>query len=111
LRWNNITETDDILLELNRTVATYLSAVNPFQYKNKTYRLIDNYAAVPYMACDVCRNYPTFEVSIIESDKGSRLCVCNNCINSLTGKNISEWFRSFRRKRESTLANRKQIDQ
>ena len=111
MRWNNITETDDILLDLNRGVANYLSAVHPFQYKNKTYRLIDNYAAIPYMECDVCRNYPTFEVSIIESAGGQRLHVCNNCIDSLTGQNISEWFRSFRRKRESTLANRKQIDQ
>ena len=111
MRWNNITETDDILLELNRGVATYLSAVHPFQYKNKTCRLIDNYVAIPYMKCDVCGNYPTFEVSIIESNSGQRLHVDNNCIDRLTGQNTSEWFRSFRKKRESAIANRKYIDQ
>jgi hypothetical protein len=29
----------------------------------------------------------------------------------MTGRNVSEWFRSFRRKRESVMANRKYIDQ
>ena len=106
-----MTKTDDILLELNRAVANYIMGVRPFQYKNKTYRLIDNYVAIPYMKCDVCGDYPTFEVSIIESDSVQRLHVGNDCIDRLTGQNVSEWFRSFRRKRESAMANRKDIDQ
>ena len=106
-----MSKTDDILLELNRTVASYIREVRSFQCKNKRYRLIDNYVAIPYMKCDVCGNYPTFEVSIIESNSGQRLHVDNNCIDRLTGQNTSEWFRSFRKKRESAIANRKYIDQ
>lgn len=106
-----MTKTDDILLELNRTVAMYIMGVRPFQYKKKTYRLIDNYVAVPYMKCDVCGNYPTYEVSVIESEDGKTLRVGNDCIDRLTGQSVSEWFRSFRRKRESAMANRQNIDQ
>ncbi len=106
-----MTQTDDILLELNRTVARYIKEVPPFRYKNKTYRLIDNYVAVPYMKCDVCGNYPTYEVSIIESEDGDRLRVGNDCIDRLTGQNVSEWFKNFRRKRESAMANRERVDQ
>jgi hypothetical protein len=107
-----LTKTDDVLLELGRTFAAYMRSVFPFQYKNKTYHLIENYVASPYLRCDVCGNYPTFEVSVIESDDGGkRLYVGNNCIDSLTGRDVSEWFRSFRRKRESIMTNRKYIDQ
>jgi hypothetical protein len=105
-----LTKTDDILLELNRAVATYLRSLQPFQYKNKTYRLIDNYVAVPYMKCDVCGDYPKFEISIIESNDGHRLHVGNDCINELTGQNVSEWFRIFRKKREMAMANRENLD-
>jgi hypothetical protein len=106
-----LTKTDDNLLELNRTVPMYMREVRPFQYKNKTYRLIDNYVAVPYMKCDVCGDYPTFEVSIIESEDDEVLHVGNDCMDRLTGRSVSEWFRSFRRKREGIIANRKYIDQ
>jgi hypothetical protein len=106
-----LTKTDDVLLELGRTFAAYMRSVSPFQYKNKTYRLINNYVALPYIRCDVCGDYPIFEVSVIESDGGERLRVGNNCIDRMAGRNVSEWFRSFRRKRESVIANRKYIDQ
>jgi hypothetical protein len=84
--------------------------VRPFQYKNKTYRLIDNYVAVPSMKCDVCGDYPTFEVSVIESEDGT-LRVGNDCIDRLTGQSVSEWFKSYRRKRESIMADSKRMDQ
>ncbi len=106
-----MTKTDDKLLELNRAVAKYISRVKPFQYKNKTFRLIDNYVAVPYMKCDVCGDYPTYEVSVIESKEGKILRVGNDCIDRLTGQSVSEWVKNFRRKRESAMANRENIDQ
>ncbi len=106
-----MTQTDDILLDLNRTVARYVKGVRPFQYKNRTYHLIDNYVAVPHMRCDVCGDYPTYEVSVIESDDGKRLHVGNDCIDDLTGQIVSEWFKNFRKKRESAMANRKCLDQ
>ena len=106
-----MTKTDDILLTLNRTVAMYIIGVRPFQYKRKRYCLIDNYVAVPYRKCDVCGNYPIYEVSVIESEDGHTLHLGNDCIDRLTGKSVSEWFRSFRRKRESAMANRENIDQ
>jgi hypothetical protein len=105
-----LTKTDDVLLELGRTFAEYMRNVSPFQYKNKTYRLIDNYIASPYMRCNVCGDYPISEVSVIESDGGERLRLGNNCIDHITGRTVSEWFKSFRRKRESVMANRKYID-
>jgi hypothetical protein len=67
-----LTQTDDILLELNREAAGYVKGVHPFQYKNKTYHLIYNYVAVPYMRCEVCGDYPIYEVSVILSDDGRR---------------------------------------
>jgi hypothetical protein len=106
-----LTKTDDVLLELNRGVAKHLKRMSSFQYKNKTYCLIDNYVAVPYRKCDVCGDYPIFEVSVIESEGGERLLVGNDCIDRLTGQNVSEWFKSFRTKRESAMANRKFVDQ
>ena len=106
-----MTKTDDVLLELNRSVANYVKKVHPFQYKNKTFRLIDNYIASPYMKCDVCGHYPTVEVSVIESDNGKMLRVGNECINRLTEKTIAEGFRSFRIKRQNVIANRNYIDQ
>jgi hypothetical protein len=111
LKGINLTKTDDILLALNRTVAKYVIGVRPFQYKTKTYRLIDNYVAVPYMKCAVCGNYPIYEVSVIENENGETLRVGNECIDQLTGQSVSEWFRSFRRKRESAMAKRENIDQ
>ena len=106
-----LTDTDDVLLELNREVAAYLKSIPPFRYKSTTYRLIDNYVAVPYMKCGVCGDYPLFEVSVIESDDGTRLHVGNDCIDRLTGRNVSEWFKNFRNKRELAMANRKATDQ
>ena len=107
----NLTKTDDILLVLNRTVAKYIMEVSPFQYLNKTCRLIDNYVAVPYMKCDVCGNYLTYEVSVIESENGKTLRLGNDCIDRLTGQSVSERFRSFRRECESAMANRENVDQ
>lgn len=106
-----MTKTDDILLELNRAVADYMRSVYPFQYKKKSFRLIDNYVAVPYIKCNACGSYPTFEVSVIESDNGEILRVGNDCIDYLTGRSVSEWFKNFRRKRECVIANRKYIEQ
>ncbi len=63
------------------------------------------------MKCDVCGGYPTFEVSVIESEDGKTLHVGNECIDRLTGQNVSEWFKNFRRKRESAMSDRKCIDQ
>jgi hypothetical protein len=59
------------------------------------------------MNCDICGGYPIFEVSIIESDDSERLHVGNDCIDRLTGQKVSEWFKNFRRERESAMANRK----
>ncbi len=63
------------------------------------------------MKCDVCGNYPTYEVSVIESENGKTLRMGNDCIDRLTGQSVSEWFRSFRRERESAMTNRENVDQ
>ena len=104
-------KTDDILLELNIAFAEYMRRIHPFKYSNKTYRLLDNYVATPPMECAICGYYPEFEVSIIESEDGQTLPVGSDCIDRLTGQNVSEWMKNFRKKRENILANRKRIEQ
>jgi hypothetical protein len=109
---NNLSRTDDALLDLDREVAVYLSGIPALRYKNKVYRLIDNYVAVPHMRCAVCGDYPLFEVSVIESEDGTtRLRLGDSCIDNLTGLGVSDWFKSFRRKRSCIMANRKYVDQ
>jgi len=103
--------TDDLLLDLNRAAADYMRRVHPFKYANKMYRLVDNYVATPFMKCDICGNYPELEISIIESNGGHTLHVGNTCIDSLTGQNVSERMKNFRRKRENIMSNRKRIEQ
>jgi hypothetical protein len=103
--------TDDILLELNRTVADYMRHIHPFKYKKKVYRLIDNYVATPAVRCDVCGDYPEWEISIIESDHSPTLHVGNVCIDFLTGQSVSEWMKNFRKKRVNIISNRRCIDQ
>ena len=110
LRLNNMTKTDDVLLALGKTFATYMKSVFPFQYKNKTYRLINNYVASPYTRCDICGNHPIIEVSVIRSEVGQQLRVGNDCIDRITTRRVSIWFKNYRRKRENVIRNRKYID-
>lgn len=108
----DLSRTDDVLLELDREVAVYLRGIPAFRHEQKVYRLIDNYVAVPQMRCAVCGEYPLFEVSIIESEDGTTpLHLGDSCIDNLTGQRVSDWFKSFRRKRDCVLANRKYVDQ
>ena len=87
-----------------------MKSVFPFQYEGKVYQLINNYAALPHMKCDVCGNYPIFEVSVIRSEDGKQLHVGNNCIDRLTKRHISKWFKRYREKRENIIRNRNYID-
>jgi len=106
-----LTKIDDVLLELNRSVTTYMKNIPIFQYNNESYRLIDNYFASPYVRCDVCGCYPVTEVSVLEGSDGRKLRLCNQCIDILAGQRISESFNVFRAKRQNILFNRKLIDQ
>ena len=110
LRLDSLIKADDVLLELNRKFAAYMASVFQFQYAGKVYQLINNYVASPHMRCDVCGNYPIFEVSIIRSEDGQQLHVGNNCIDRLTHRKVSKWFKNYRKKRENIIRNRKYID-
>jgi hypothetical protein len=110
LRLDSLTKADDVLLELNRTFAAYMKSVFPFQYEGEVYQLINNYVASPHMRCDVCGNYPIIEVSIIRNEDGQQLHVGNNCIDRLTNRKVSSWFKNYRKKRENVIRNRKYID-
>jgi len=105
-----LTKADDVLLELNRTFAAYMKSVFPFQYEDKVYQLINNYVASPHMRCNVCGNYPIIEVSIIRSEDYRQLHVGNNCLDRLTKREVSKWFKNYRKKRENVIRNRKYID-
>jgi hypothetical protein len=105
-----LTKTDDLLLELSRTFAAYMKSVFPVQYKNKTYRLVNNYVASTYTRCDMCGSHPIIEVLVIRSNDGQTLRVGNNCIDRITNRRVSRWFKNYRRKRENLMRNRKYID-
>jgi hypothetical protein len=105
-----LTETDDVSNELSRTFGAYLKSFFPFEYENKTYCLVDIYVASPLTRCDVCGNSPIKYVSIIRLSDGPRLRVGNECIDRLTNRKVSEWFRNFITKRENVIRNRKYID-
>jgi len=105
-----LTKTDDVLLELGRAFDAYLKSFFPFEYENKTCRLVNIYVASPWTRCDVCGNHPTKYVSVIRSSDGQRLRVGNKCIDRLTNRKVSEWFKKFRTKRENVTRNRRYID-
>ena len=58
----------------------------------------------------MCENHPIKYVSVIRSRDGPRLRVGNVCIDRLTNRKVSEWFRKFRTKRENVTRNRRYID-
>jgi len=62
------------------------------------------------MKCDVCGNYPIIDVSIIRNEDGCRLNACYSCIDRITNQNVSRWFKTYRKKRENIMENRKYID-
>jgi hypothetical protein len=110
LRLDSLTKADDVLLELNRKFAAYMKSVFPSQYEGKVYQLINNYVASPPMRCEVCGNYPIIEVSVIESEDYQQLRVGDDCIDRLTNRKVSRWFKNYRKKRENVIRNRKYID-
>jgi hypothetical protein len=62
------------------------------------------------MKCDVCGNYPIIDISVIRNEDGRRLNACYNCIDRITNQTVSIWFKTFRKKRENIMENRKYID-
>ena len=98
------------MLALSRTIPEYVRGVGSFQYKGKTYLLDNNFVSSHNMKCDVCGNYPIIDVSVIRNEEGGRLNACYNCIDRITNQNVSRWFKTFRKKRENILENRKYID-
>ena len=108
---DNLIKADDVLQELNRRFAAYIKSIFPFQYEGKVYQLINNYVASPPMKCQVCGNYPIIEVSVIESEDYRQLRVGNDCIDRLTNRKVSRWFKNYRKKRENVIRNRKYIDE
>ena len=103
-------KTDDVLLALSRTIPEFIRSVGSFQYRGKTYRLVNNFASSQYMKCSLCGNYPIFDVSVIRSQDGDRLNACNNCIDQITNLVVSGWFKTYRKKRENIIENREYID-
>jgi hypothetical protein len=105
-----LTKTDDLQLEFRRTFASYLDGFFPFEYEDKTYRLVNSYIASPWRRCDVCGNSPIKYVSVIRGSDGRELHVGKICIDSLTNRKASDWFRSFWMKLDNVIRNRKYID-
>ena len=98
------------MLALSRTVYKYVHGIGSFQYNGKTYLLDDAFVSSHCMKCDVCGNYPISDISVIRNEYGNRVNACYNCINILTNQNVSRWFKTYRKKRENIIENRKYID-
>ena len=98
------------MLALSRTIPEYVRGVGSFQYKGKTYLLDNNFVSSHYRKFDVCGNYPIIDVSVIRNEEGGRLNAGYNCIDRITNQNVSRWFKTFRKKRENIMENRKYID-
>jgi hypothetical protein len=52
------------------------------------------------MKCSVsvCGSYPILEVSVIRIEDVDRLNACNNCIDQITNRTVSSWFKTYRKK-------------
>jgi len=105
-----LTKTDDILFELKMAFVAFLKSFFPFKYENKTYLLENNYVASPWTRCDVCGSYPIQDVSVIRSSDGQEKRMGDTCIDLITNRKVSEWFREFRTKRDNVTMNRRYID-
>ena len=60
--------------------------------------------------CGGLSNYFDLDVSIIRNEEGDRLNACNNCIDQITNRTVSGWFKTYRKKREIIMENRRSID-
>ena len=98
------------MLELSKTISKYIHGIGSFKYKGKTYLLDDAFVSSHYMKCDVCGTYPISDISVIRNEYSNRLNACYNCINILTNQNLSRGFKTYRKKRENIIENRKYID-
>jgi len=105
-----MTRADALLLESRRTFASYIDGFFPFEWEKKTYRLVNNYVASPWTKCDVCGTSPIKYVSVIRSEDGRRLLVGQQCIDRLTNRQASAWFKKFWMKLGNFTRNRKYID-
>jgi len=105
-----LTKTDELLLELNKVFDAYVESFFAFEYENKIYRLVKSYVASPWTKCDICGNHPIKNVAIIRSGDGQELRVGEKCIDHLTNRKTSKWFKKFRTKRENIMRNRKYIN-
>ncbi|MCW4011101.1 MAG: hypothetical protein NWF05_10865 [Candidatus Bathyarchaeota archaeon] len=105
-----MTKTDEVLRDLRIAFADYLNSFFPFDYENQTCRLVDNYVASPWIRCDSCGNYPIQAVSVIRSSDGQEMRVGNKCIDQITRRKVSDWFKELRTKQANVTLNRRYID-
>jgi hypothetical protein len=105
-----LTKRDDLLIELDRAFDAYVKSFFPFEYQNKTYRLVNIYVASPWTRCDLCGNHPIKKVSVIRSNDCQQLRVGNDYIDRITNRRLSEWFNDYIRKLQNIISNRKYID-
>ncbi|MCW4018133.1 MAG: hypothetical protein NWF00_05585 [Candidatus Bathyarchaeota archaeon] len=105
-----MTKTDEVLDELKMASVAFMNSFFPFEYEDTTYRLVDYYVAFPWIKCEVCYNYPIQYVSVVRSSDGQDLHLCDECIDLITKRRVSEWFKKFRAKNETVTSNRRYID-
>ena len=62
------------------------------------------------MTWDACSNHRIIGISVIRSSDGQNLHVENDCIDRMTNRRVTRWFKNYRRKRKNIKQNRKYID-
>ena len=99
------------LQKLENSIPEYIKSVGTFQWENETFELVGHYISPTYEKCQVCGHYPIKEVFLIENTKTKeKFKVGNRCIDKITNRKISKWFRDYYKKEKNIIKNKKWIN-
>ena len=99
------------LEELENSIPEYIKSVGAFQWENETFELVGHYLSPIYEKCQVCGHYPIREVFLIQNTKTKeKFKVGNRCIDKITNRKISKWFRDYYKRQKTIIKNKKWIN-
>lgn len=101
---------EDCLRRLEAKIPDYIKSVGSFQYENETCTCTGIYDAAIMQKCQACGHYPIREVFVVTNTKGESFNVGNVCINRITNQKISQWYKTYRRKRANLEKNKHIIE-
>jgi len=98
------------LERLEKSIPEYIKEVGTFQYENQTFELVGHYISPTYQKCQVCGHYPIREIYLIQGKAGKRFIVGNRCIDRISNRKISKWFKDYHKRQKIIIKNRKWIN-